>query len=326
MVCLGSLSESFQTPAWMASTTLMAPQEQWGRVSGLAQASMSTSVIVGPLLAGYLMEVVALETILFIDLASFVFALFTLLTSRIPSPQKTTANTEKTSMLQEFRQGWHFVKACPGLPALLYFFTAINFAASVRGILLTPMVLDFSTPARLGIILSGVGVGMLAGSLLQATWGGPKRYILGVMIPSAVLGLSFVFQGIRPLWWLVMISGGLGAACLPLINGSSQVIWQKMVPPELQGRVFSLRRMVAWSANPIAFVLAGILTEHLFSPAMVEGGTLARIMGPMIGVGPSRGAGLLFVIQGILLMGIVLLAWQHKPLRMLGQAAEPEPH
>ena len=47
--------------------------------------------------------------------------------------------------------------------------------------------------------------------------------------------------------------------------------------------------------------LAGPLNDKIFKPLLVEGGTLANtIVGQIVGVGPSRGTGLLFIVIGLL--------------------------
>ena len=44
----------------------------------------------------------------------------------------------------------------------------------------------------------------------------------------------------------------MGAFFTPIINGSNQAIWQSKVAPDLQGRVFSIRRLIAWFVTPAA--------------------------------------------------------------------------
>ena len=52
---------------------------------------------------------------------------------------------------------------------------------------------------------------------------------------------------------------------------------------------------------PIAYILAGPLNDNIFKPLLEEGGVLAdTIIGQLLGVGPSRGTGLLFIVIGFL--------------------------
>ena len=54
---------------------------------------------------------------------------------------------------------------------------------------------------------------------------------------------------------------------LPILNGTSQALWQAKVEPGLQGRVFAVRRMVAGS-HPAARLprRPGPLADHVFEP------------------------------------------------------------
>ena len=86
---------------------------------------------------------------------------------------------------------------------------------------------------------------------------------------------------------------------IPLINGSNQAIWQSKVAPDIQGRVFSIRRLIAWVSNPLARVFAIPLADQLLEPAMQEGGSLAGTFGWLVGTGAGAGMSLMFVIAGI---------------------------
>ena len=62
---------------------------------------------------------------------------------------------------------------------------------------------------------------------------------------------------------------------LPIINASSQAIWQSKTPPDMQGRVFAVRRMIAQFTVPIGDFSAGPLADKIFNPALMPGGALS---------------------------------------------------
>ena len=95
----------------------------------------------------------------------------------------------------------------------------------------------------------------------------------------------------------------------PIINGSSQAIWQSKVDPDVQGRVFAVRRMIAWSTTPLAYLVAGPLVDRIFRPLLLEGGALAESVGQVIGVGPSRGTGFLFIVVGTVTIAVSALGY-----------------
>jgi hypothetical protein len=106
-----------------------------------------------------------------------------------------------------------------------------------------------------------------------------------------------------------------GFFCFPVIQGSSDAIWLRKVAPDVQGRVFSIRRMIAWSAQPLAFLIAGPLADYVFEPLLAQDGALANSLGRVIGVGEGRGIGLILVLLGLLGMVSVLIAYSYSRIR-----------
>jgi hypothetical protein len=103
----------------------------------------------------------------------------------------------------------------------------------------------------------------------------------------------------------------------PIVNCCSQVILQRKVAAEVQGRVFALEGMTINFLQPIAYIMAGPLADRVFEPLMATNGALAGSVGQIIGVGPGRGIGLLFVILGALSMLLPVIAYQYPRLRLV---------
>lgn len=141
-----------------------------------------------------------------------------------------------------------------------------------------------------------LGAAGVAGGLLMATWGGPRRKIHGVLLGTALSFLlgDFLFavgQGV--VVWIV--AAAASAVFIPILLGSRNAIWQAKVPPAVQGRVFATDSMLRLSLNPAGYLLAGVLADRLLEPAMAAGGALAPIFGPLVGTGPGAGMALMFV-------------------------------
>jgi hypothetical protein len=76
----------------------------------------------------------------------------------------------------------------------------------------------------------------------------------------------------------------------------------------VQGRVFAIRRAIAWSMSIISPLLAAPLADYFFKPSMAAGGVLAPLLGPIFGVGAGRGIGVLISMVGVLSAGVVIIA------------------
>jgi hypothetical protein len=275
--------------------------------------------ILSPLLGGLLVVAVSLSGVFVLDLVTFLFAITTLLLVRIPRPASEVGEVKSEgSLWRDSSYGWRYVRARPGLLALLSFFALTNFMSGFPGVLITPLVLSFAEPAALGTVLSVGGAGLLAGGMLMSVWGGPRRRVNGVLLFQLVAGLCFVLAGVRASAATVAAACFVYFFCLPVVNGSSQVIWQTKVPPGAQGRVFAVRRMLAWSTLPLAFLVAGPLADYVFEPLLADGRSpLASTLGPVLGVGPGRGTGLLFVILGALTVLSACCAYLYPRLRFV---------
>jgi len=169
LMAISSTFSAFQWPAYSAATTLLVPKEHFGRAGGMVQISEAVAQIASPVIAGVLIGVIQLQGVILIDFATFLFALTTLLLSRIPRPERTAeGKAGQGSLLREAAYGWTYIVARPGLLALLLYFATINFTSGIVSVLFTPLVLSFTTAAILGTILSVGGVGFLSGSLAMS--------------------------------------------------------------------------------------------------------------------------------------------------------------
>jgi hypothetical protein len=99
-----------------------------------------------------------------------------------------------------------------------------------------------------------------------------------------------------PVW---VVASFLGMFLSPIINASNQAIWQAKVAPDVQGRVFAVRRMIAWSLSTLSLLVAGPMADHVFEPAMRAGGKLVPVFGGLTGTGPGAGMGLMFLLGGL---------------------------
>jgi MFS family permease len=318
VTALSSAFSTFQWPAYSAATSLLVPKEHLGRAGGMVQIGEAISQLVSPAIAGVLFVTIGLTGVILIDFATYLFAVVTLLIVQIPRPAVTTeGQAGKGSLLREAGYGWKYIVARPGLVGLLMVFAATNFLSGLWNPLITPLILDMSSPAMLGYLFSIVGVGMLLGTLVMSAWGGPKRRIHGVLGVMMISGMFEMLFGVRPSLALMAIAGFGAMFTMPIINGSSQAIWQSKVAQDVQGRVFAVRRMLAWSTTPLAYIAAGPLADRVFNPLLVEGGPLASTVGRVIGVGPSRGIGLLIIVLGLLTVLVCALGYLNPRVRHL---------
>ncbi len=304
-----SLFRAFQVPAYTASVSLLVPREQLGRANGIMQLEGASAYLLSPILAGWLLDQVGIVNVMLIDLATFLFAVIIVLSVRFPKPDvKDKDISVRSSLWQEMAVGWQFISKRAGFLGLMILFGLGNYANNMTDTLMPPMLLERSSPTILGSVLSTGGLGMLVGTLLMSAWGGPKKRIYSVLIFKTLAGLAIMAIGLFRSIPLIALATFFYYLPFPLVNGSDQAIWQSKVPPELQGRVLSIRRMLSRSMIPLAYLTAGPLSDKVFKPLLSANGPLALSLGQLFGVGPSRGMGLLIFLMGEIIVVLTLAA------------------
>jgi len=303
---IAGLGNAFQWPAYSAAISTMVPKEQLGRANGMMSLVEAGPGVFAPLLAGALLPLIALTGILFIDVATFVVAIGALLSIYVPQPPRTEEGrkAESGGLLSEAAFGFRYILARPSLLGLQIVFFFGNLFAGIAFTLLAPMIVartgnsDVSATA-LGIAQSAGAIGGVVGGIVMSAWGGTKRRVHGVLfghVLAGIVGTLMVGLGRTVTWWAVTLF--LGALLIPWINGSNQAIWQSKVAPDVQGRVFAARRLIAWLTNPLSPIIAGVLADQWLEPALrVEGGSTSALNG-LVGFGPGAGMALLIIVCG----------------------------
>jgi MFS transporter, DHA3 family, macrolide efflux protein len=309
--------QTFQWPAYSAALTMIVPKQHYTRANALTELAGNTSGIFAPLMAGALIGVIGLSGILVIDLVALAVAIGALLIAHIPQPKTTAEGLQgKGGILKESLYGFRYILERRSLFGLQLVFLFGNFFSTVGFTVLPAMVLarTMNNALIFGSVETAGAVGGVLGGLAIGIWGGPKRRIHGVLsgwVLTSVLGAIVLGLGRSlPLW---AVGAFFGAFFSPLINSSNQAIWQSKVAPDVQGRVFAIRRLIAWLVNPLAMLIAGPMADFVMEPAMQPGGTLSGSMGWLVGTGTGSGMALMIIISGVgaALVGLGAYSFRH---------------
>src|SRR5262249_35922706 len=161
----------------------------------------------------------------------------------------------QTNLWADVRFGVRYIWQRRPLLWLLGTFTVSNFAvgAFVLDALIVRFTLHgdwsaggfiFATAYAVVTSTTSLG-GVVGGGLLSSLWCGlTRRRIYGILAPLIIIGLAFIVFGVSPFLFLTAAMGAVEASMVPLMNAHSQAIWQTQVPRDMQGRVFSVRRLI----------------------------------------------------------------------------------
>ncbi len=286
LMFIRSLGGGFHRTAMQTSTSLMVPKEQLARVQGLNQMLNGGLNIASAPLGALLLELLTMQGILFIDVATAAVAILPLFFIFIPQPTHASAPSGETasSIWQELKLGFQYVRGWPGLLLIGLLATFINLLLTPAFTLIPLLVTQhFGGGAfQLAWIDSIAGVGVIAGGLLLGIWGGFNRRIVTSLAGLIGIGFGAVLMGLTPGY---MFPVGVAAALiigfsLPITNGPLHAALQATVAPDMQGRVFTLIESVAGAMSPIGLLIAGPVADRIGVQSwFLMGGVVSGLMG-----------------------------------------------
>ncbi|MBG0815686.1 non-ribosomal peptide synthetase/MFS transporter [Planomonospora sp. ID82291] len=311
LVCL-SVALTFQRLAYGSAIPQLVPKRYLGHANGVNQMVTGVSQLLVPLAAAGLVAGIGLEGILLLDVVSYLFAVGVLVIVRFP---RTMAHRRRETVTAEIVEGFRYSWGNRGFRSMLLFFAALNVFLSPLFLMISPLVLSFGTLGDVGRVSFASGMGVFVGGLVMSVWGGPQRLrVRGMLLFTLALGLCCLVTGVRA-DLLVIGAGAFGMSmALTLVNGIYATIVQVKVAQRFHGRVFALNTMIAWSTTPIGLGLVAPYASAVLEPLMTPDGPLAPTLGTVLGTGPGRGIGLMYVVCAAMIIVIAGTALRLRPL------------
>jgi DHA3 family macrolide efflux protein-like MFS transporter len=263
-----SVGSAFHWPAMQASTTMMVPKKHLSRVNGLTQSLQGLMNIIAPPLGAILIEIMPVQNILSIDIGTALLAISPLLFIRIPQPKiNNKLNGIQQSVLADLKDAIKFMLNWKGGLYILIAAMIINLLIMPAISLLPILVVNHFNAGALEFasLTSAMGIGMVLGGIILSIWGGFKKRIVTGMLSFILMGTSLSIIGALPptaLLVAIMVFFIAGFV-MPIGNGSIFAILQAMVPPEMQGRVFTLVMSGSAAMTPIGLAIAGPVADLL---------------------------------------------------------------
>ena len=231
------------------------------------ELSRAGSSVIGPTVAGFLIELVRAPFAIVFDAISYLgAALFVGLIRRPEAgpPPHDPADGRRPSMWQEARAGLSYVRDSPylrNIAACTGTFNLFGNIGQVVMLLYIVQVLELS-PGMIGIIFAigniGVLLGALTGGRLAKAFGtGP------VIIATAMLGgVALLLIPLAPVddpFWFLVVGGIIGGFSTVVYNVNQVGLRQAITPDRMLGRMNATMRLIVWGTIPIGAMVGGLL-------------------------------------------------------------------
>lgn len=315
-VAFSSIFVALQNPAYKASVTDLLDEEAYSKASGLMQLSESSRFLISPIIAGILLSFMEIEEILMIDIGTFLIAILAILAVK-KNIKKEKHISEKETFLADFLSGFKYTFSHKGLIWLLSIISIVTFAIGFLQSLIGPMILSFANPKTLGTIQTISATGMLASSFFIGVFSKGKKQVSILFVALLFTGIFYALFGTSTNVIFIIASGFLFFATLPFVNTSIEVLIRKNVDNKMQGRVWSIVSLISQLGMIIAFSIAGVVADKIFNPMFLQDGCLSSSIGKVIGIGPGRGIGFMFILSGLMVSIIALIIRKNKSIKTL---------
>jgi MFS family permease len=269
IVFASGISWALGFPAYQAMLPDLVPAEDLPGAMGLSSAQWNLGRVIGPAIAGVVVELGGFAWALGINAASFLAVIAVVVTLQLPRPAPHAGET----LRQSIADGVRHVRADRGLRVSVAAMS-VNTLLAAPFIALVPAMAEkiFDSGARgTSVLVTAQGIGAVAMGLalggLTARHG--VRGVLAIVLGG--LPLALVAYGYAPNLALSAIAlAAVGALYLGALS-SFMTFAQLRAPAALRGRVLAVNNVVLGSLYPLGAVLQGRIADGIGLRATTAG-------------------------------------------------------
>lgn len=265
MSAVRALGTAIQTPAVGAFIPQLVPEDQLMKVNATNGSLQALVMLVSPMVSGALLTFSTIETIFFIDVFTALLAVLTLLLFLHVPVHAKARQKQTTSYFRDLRDGVAYIKT-HGFLRHYFLFCTLFFVLIAPAAFLTPLQVTrtFGDDVwRLTAIEIAFSLGMMAGGLFMASWGGFRNKIHTMTLASLLNGACVVALGSVAAFWLYLVFMGLVGVTIPFFNTPATVLLQEKVKPDYLGRVFGVLGMISSAMMPVGMLVFGPLADFV---------------------------------------------------------------
>ncbi|CAA9249497.1 MAG: Uncharacterized MFS-type transporter [uncultured Acidimicrobiales bacterium] len=274
---------ALDNPARRTFVSEMAGPDDVANAISLNSAMLTSARIIGPSIAGLLINAFGVAPCFFINGASFVAVIIALLMMRTEELHRTElVKKAKGQVMEGFRYAW----SAPEIRLPLVMMAVIGTLAYNFRVVLPLIAEEFDGgPGLFGTLYSVMSVGSLAGALFTASrLAATTRFLL---VSALGLGLALVGAAVAPnllLEYLALMAVGAASSAY---TSTTQASLQVGSEPQMRGRVMALYTVVFMGSTPIGGPIVGWVAEDFGARAGFALGGVATVVTAVLAVRPA---------------------------------------
>jgi MFS family permease len=260
LALLLGLGTAVDNPTRQSFVIEMVGREDLPNAVGLNSASFNLGRVIGPALAGLLIELFDTGPVFLLNAFSFLAVIYALTKMRADELEPAPRAGRGPGQILE---GIRYVRSRPDLLmvlALVFFVGTFGLNFQMTTALMATEVFGKGA-GEFGLLGSIMAVGSLSGALLAARRGRPRLRLL--LLSALAFGAIEVLAGLMPTYLaFAVILVPVGLTALTFITAANSLM-QLAVDPVMRGRVMALYMAVFFGGTPFGAPMVGAIAETM---------------------------------------------------------------
>jgi len=243
----------------------------------LNSSMVNLSRIIGPGIAGLVLETVGDGACFMLNALSFVAVIASLLMMRLPA---YTRKDRTQNVFGELQEGWAYLKRTPSISFVLFMLALMSLMVLPFSTLIPYYAKDVfnGTASTFGVLDSFIGLGAFSGAIFlasQKTGTNLKRILF---INTLVFGAGLILFSHERNYALALFFVAIaGFGMMSQITVSNTLI-QTTVAPNMRGRVISFYAMAFFGMQPLGGLLVGSISKWVGTTDTLMGEGVAALL------------------------------------------------
>ena len=278
LTALASAAMAFDSPARQSLLPMLVPEEDFPNAASLGLAQFQVSTVLGPALAGLLLETQGPALIYVLNSASFLSVIVALLLIRASGHPGEGAQQASLSW-KSLVEGLSFVRHTPIIVQTMTLDFVATFFASATALLPIFAGTILQVGARgFGLLQAAPAMGSVLAAIAMARLGNIRRQGATVVGAVAVYGAATAAFGLSRVFWLSVGMLAIVGAADTVSTVLRMTIRQLVTPNHLRGRMTSVNMIFFMGGPQLGELEAGVLARFAGAQISVVSGGIACLV------------------------------------------------
>ncbi|RYU12968.1 MFS transporter [Nocardioides iriomotensis] len=256
LTAVHGLVSAISFPAMASMVPQLVPREQLQSANALLSLSRGGLTIIGPTIGALLVVTVGSGWALAVDALTWLLSAVLLTPVKVPP---RPARAERTSTVQELREGWVLFRTTTWLWVIVLAFGFLNAIHTGAWFTLGPAIAkDTIGEQGWGFVLSAESIGLVLMTviLLRVRI---RRPLLYGMLGCSLMGIPMIVLGVEPHLLTLVIVTFVAGAGIEVFSMGWNLAMQENIDDEMLSRAYSYDALGSFVAMPVGQLLYGPL-------------------------------------------------------------------